>query len=64
MINIYVYIYLGRVACLPYVPVFSLIFSFLSIVKTIFQMNIQPLVAGNITKIPKNNTSRLSSPKS
>ncbi len=36
----------GRVACLPSIPVFSLIFSFLSITKTVYDLNILPLVSG------------------
>ncbi|XP_023342920.1 uncharacterized protein LOC111712514 isoform X2 [Eurytemora carolleeae] len=37
---------LGRVACLPSIPIFSLIFSFLSIIKSLFDLNIHPLLQG------------------
>ena len=35
---------LGRVACLPSVPMASVIFSVLSIIKAVFDLNIYPLV--------------------
>ena len=35
---------LGRLACLPSVPMASVIFSVLSIVKAVFDLNIYPLV--------------------
>ena len=37
---------LGRVACLPSIPMASIIFSVLSIVKAVFDLNIYPLVRG------------------
>ena len=36
---------LGRVACLPSLPVASIIFSLLSILKTLFDLNISPLLS-------------------
>ena len=35
---------LGRVACLPTIPMASIIFSLLSIIKAVFDLNIYPLV--------------------
>ena len=35
---------LGRVACLPSVPMASVLFSVLSIIKAVFDLNIYPLV--------------------
>ena len=35
---------LGRVACLPSIPVASILFSFLSLVKAVYALNIYPLV--------------------
>lgn len=35
---------LGRVACLPSVPVASLIFGFLSLIKSLYDLNIYPLL--------------------
>ena len=35
---------LGRVACLPSIPVASIVFGFLCLVKSVFNLNIYPLV--------------------
>ena len=35
---------LGRVACLPSIPVASIVFGFLSLVKSLYDLNIYPLV--------------------
>merc|ERR1719232_1562489 len=44
---------LGRVACLPSIPMLSLLFSLLSILKSIFDMNLVPFVNSSLNSVAK-----------
>ena len=44
---------LGRIACIPSLPLLSLSFSFLSIVKSIFDLNLLPVVSSPLASRPK-----------
>ena len=41
---------LGRVACLPSIPMLAITFSILSIIKSMFDLNIHPLLANQVNK--------------
>ena len=44
---------LGRVACIPSIPVLSMIFSFCSILKSLFDLNLAPIMGSQINGILK-----------
>ena len=44
---------LGRIACLPSIPTLSMVFSVLSIIKSIYDLNLYPVVSADINSLTK-----------